>query len=116
MGAAQARAPNNWYLAMDCNYVRKAKDGVATTTSYFISAPAIMSNNLDTNQQITEAIERVEILSEHFTMDGPAWVIDEIENVTLHTLMYNPIGGSSYIVTRGVARLNFKRRQTLGNL
>jgi len=62
--------PIRWYLAMDCNYVHQAPDGMASTTSYFKSVPAIMMNNLDTHQQITEAIERVEILSEHFTRDG----------------------------------------------
>src|SRR6218665_1940972 len=84
---------------MDCNYVRPAPDGMASTTSYFKSVPAIMLNNLDIQQQITEAIERVEILSERFTRDESAWVIDEIENVTLHTSLYDPIGGSSYIPT-----------------
>ena len=91
--------PIRWYLAMDCNYLRPAPDGMASTTSYFKSVSAIVMNNLDTHQQITEAIERVEILSEHFTRDGSGWVIDEIENVILHTSMYNPIGGSSFIPT-----------------
>ncbi len=84
---------------MDCNYVRPAPDGMASTTSYFKSVPAIMLNNLDIQQQITEAIERVEILSERFTRDGSGWIIDEIENVTLHTSVYDPIGGSSFIHT-----------------
>ena len=58
-----------------------------------------MLNNLDIQQQITDAIVRVEILSQRFTRDGSGWVIDEIENVTLHTSLYNPIGGSSFIAT-----------------
>src|SRR6218665_2611550 len=91
--------PIRWYLAMYCNYIRQAPDGMASTTSYFKSVPAIMLNNLDIQQQLTEAIERVEILFERFTRNGSGWVTDEIENVILHTSMYNPIGGSSFIAT-----------------
>ena len=39
--------PIRWYLAMDCNYVREAPDGMASTTSYFKSVPASMLSKLD---------------------------------------------------------------------
>src|SRR6218665_1408235 len=100
---------------MDCNYVRPAPDGMASTTSYFKSVPVIMLNNLDIQQHITEAIERVVILSERFTRDGSGWVIDEIENIILHTSLYDPIGGSSFITTpdwisHKLATVNIKNR------
>src|SRR5688572_4775043 len=92
--------PNKWYIAMDIKFGRENPDGsTRTTTAYMRSTPAIMMNDVDTQQHLEDAVVRLDALIDTFTNDGSGWTIAEIANITLHMANYDAIGGSSHITS-----------------
>src|SRR5688572_24300183 len=106
--------PNKWYVALDVKFERDNPDGgTKRTTAYMRSTPAIMINQIETQQQIEDAVIRLDTLIDTFTNVGSGWTINQLGNVTLHMADYDAIGGSSYItspawLSKKKATLNIK--------
>ena len=92
--------PNKWYVALDVKFERDNPDGgTKRTTAYMRSTPAIMINQFETQQQLEDAVIRLDTLIDTFTNVGSGWTINQLGNVTLHIGDYDVIGGSNYIAS-----------------
>ena len=92
--------PNKWYIGLEVQFERGNPDGsTRMTTAYMRSMPVIMMNEIETQQRIEDAVNRLDTLIDTFTNVGSGWTINRLGSVTLHIADYDSIGGSSYIAS-----------------
>src|ERR1700733_11448860 len=90
-----------WYLTVDIEFRRTNPDNdeEVSATSYFRSTPVILNDSTQMEAQLSEALNRIKEQIEQYTVNGSGWRIHEILNMTVATVPYDPVGGSSFIET-----------------
>jgi hypothetical protein len=84
---------------MEVDFVRILPDGENSTSGTFRSRVQPLFNATDLNEELHTAFSDVDEKLQMFQSAGSGWIIDKIVSVCISTMNFNPIVGSSYIVT-----------------
>ena len=88
-----------WYLSTQVEMYRETPDGtVFTESAYFRSLTyATLSNENITEHQLNECFQKMSASLESYLRNASGWNIRKVIHLKVHTVIYNPLGGSSYI-------------------
>ena len=97
-----------WYIALRTRYVKMDTEGnLLYTDATFTSDVQRTMQGDDLNPQLAEVYQDVFIKSQEFEAQGSGWSLDEIQHLDVHSTMYVPLQGNSFIDTP--ARLKFNK-------
>jgi hypothetical protein len=87
-----------WNLCLHVQMERDDGEGSTSTSPYFRSR-TYMSLSLDDMNvhDINEAMQKVYASLEKYMREGSGWYVKEVLKLEVHTIVYRPISGSSYI-------------------
>ena len=88
-----------WYLEINATMERETEMGTASISAPFRSAPQILFTPHQIDEQINVSMDYLQQLMETFISLGSGWTVASIDSVRIKTVVYNAIGGSSYIPT-----------------
>ena len=86
-----------WYMALTVKYFKvDAAGDQLTSEQVFRSSTAAAVNDHDIIEQLAEAMQEVYKHSQEFQAQGSGWTLDQVLSLTVHTVAYQPLMGSSY--------------------
>lgn len=83
-----------WYLEADVGFNRGISEGITTTSARFVSAPQILIQPFEIEEQLDEAYDIINNRIEKFTQRGSGWIINNIITTTVNSATYSPIAAS----------------------
>ena len=87
-----------WYMELTAEYSKMNLDGDRITTEQiFRSDTTIAVNDNDIINTLTTAMQEIYRRSQEFQAEGSGWALERVMSLTIHTVHYQPLMGSSYI-------------------
>lgn len=87
-----------WNLCTQIEMQKSDKDDDNIATPYFRSATYFSLTNDDFSEHnVNEALQKVNAALEKYMRDGSGWYVKSIIKLEIHTIIYKPISGSTYI-------------------
>ena len=90
---------NKVKLVIECKMHKQNGDVLETKTKRFITKEnKIITEDTDLDALYEEMMDELnEKIGDPENEDGSGWIFDSIESISLHTVEWEPLGGSSYI-------------------
>ena len=85
------------YITVDANYTRESVDGTQRIIQHFRSRAMVFNSEDDIAEHLAEMMREIFAHSQDFEAQGSGWNLEEIINIQLHIVTYEPLSGSSYI-------------------
>ena len=87
-----------WYMALTAEYSKLNLDGdQITTEQVFRSDTVIATNQGDITDTLATAMQDIYRRSQEFQAEGSGWTLERVISLTVHTVLYQPLLGNSYI-------------------
>ena len=94
-----------WYVNMHCVFKKPKKDAVTgaptddfdTEDIYQASKTYSAIQPEDIGDVIPEVFQTISNKFQEFQREGSGWILDHVEKVEIHTAIYEPLMGTSYI-------------------
>lgn len=86
-----------FYLTLQVRFIKTKDDQVEIAEPHFHGRCHILLNNDDIESALRESIIKMFNTFIEYQREGSNWVLDKVLGVTVHTVQYNPIKGSSYL-------------------
>ncbi|KAL4225307.1 hypothetical protein ACF0H5_015996 [Mactra antiquata] len=89
-----------WYLSVQVELIKEDPEGNITATSepHFRSLTyATLNVETYSQHELNEAYHKVSKSLEAYLRDSSGWIINKVIKLTIHTVIYKPFGGYSYI-------------------
>ena len=85
------------YITVDANNTRESVDGIQRIIEHFQWSVLVFNSEGDIAEHPAEMMRRINAHSQDFEAKGSDWNLEEIINVQLHIVTYEPLSESSYI-------------------
>ena len=88
-----------WYLSTQVEMYRETPEGTVITDSpHFRSLTyTTLSNENISEHELNEAFQKMSASLESYVRNASGWNIRKVIHLKIHTVIYKPLGGSSYI-------------------
>ena len=87
-----------WHMELTAEYYKMNQDGERITTEQiFRSDTTIAVNDNDITNTLTTAMQEIYRRSQEFQAEGSGWALERVMSLTVHTVYYQPLMGSSYV-------------------
>ncbi|MCG7869684.1 MAG: DNA polymerase, partial [Candidatus Thiodiazotropha taylori] len=87
-----------WNLCVQVEMQRDDVNEVAVTSPYFRSRTYVLLSADDVNEHdLNEAMQKMYASLEKFMRDGSGWYLKKVVKLEIHTVIYKPLGGSTYL-------------------
>ena len=97
-----------WYISLRARYVKiDVERNLLYTDATFTSDVQRTMQGDDLNPQLAQVYQDIFIKSQEFEAQGSGWSLDEIQYLDVHSTIYVPLQGNSFIETP--ARLKFNK-------
>ena len=86
-----------YYIQVTVGVRRDTPEGEIRQEASFSSNPAICIQGTDLDQDIHSAFQELFKKFEEYTSEHSGWILEEVRSIHIHSVVYTPTSGSSYI-------------------
>ena len=92
--------PRKFYIVMEITMVKKDRTGTYQRGStYFCASTRTILRSVQINEMLEESSQQINTAFENFTQRGSGWILESIDYLKVHSAIYNPIQGKTYVPT-----------------
>lgn len=87
-----------WNMCIQVEMERDSAEAMQNTSPYFRSRTYLtLTNETFSEHDLNEALQKMHGSMEKFLREGSGWYVKKIIKLEIHTVVYSPLSGSSYI-------------------
>ena len=88
-----------WYIVAQVELTREDREGEIQTVQPFFRSTTYSLLTADTFEihDLNEALQKLVIGLEKYIHESSGWILRTVIKLDIHTVLYKPLGGSSYM-------------------